>query len=216
MDHITEKVMGNLMKHNMKPFFVETKQEVTPLVSTLLHDGDAVAVGGSMSLFECGVIEYLRCGRYHFLDRYEQGLSKEAEHNIFLKSIDTDAYLCGCNAITEAGELYNVDGNANRIAAIAFGPKSVIMVAGTNKIVPDLSAAIKRVKTIAAPQNCLRLEKKTYCKERGHCIAIAQGSNDMASGCNSPERICCDYLVSGKQRVKDRIKIILVGEALGC
>ena len=215
MDITMEKVMSSLVRNNMKPYFAETKNEVTPLISKLLHDGDSVAVGGSMSLFECGAIEHLRCGRYHFYDRYEHGLTDEDIRNIYLKSMDADAYFCSCNAVTESGELYNVDGNSNRICAISYGPKSVIMVVGKNKIVTDLSGAINRVKTITAPQICKKRRRNTYCKEKGSCISISDGLSDMTSGCESPDRTCCNYLVSGKQRIKDRIKVILVGESMG-
>lgn len=215
MDGVIEKVMANLIRNNMKPFYVERKEDVTPLISELLGEGSAVAVGGSVSLSECGVIEHLRCGRYSFIDRHEPGLGSEELRRVFLRSLDTDAYLCGCNAITKSGELYNVDGNANRICAISYGPKSVIIVAGKNKIVTDISQAIMRVKTISAPKNCMRLGNNTYCREKGHCVSITKGSSEMTSGCVSAERICCSYLVTGRQRIKDRIKVIIVGEELG-
>ena len=116
------------------------------------------------------------------------------------------------NAVTERGELYNVDGNSNRIAAIAFGPSRVIMVVGINKIVPDLDAAIRRVKTIAAPKNTQRLSCKTYCEAAGKCAGL---DGDLCAGCASDARICCNYLVSAKQREPGRIHVIFVGEELG-
>ena len=114
--------------------------------------------------------------------------------------------------MTERGELYNVDGFANRVAAIANGPKKVIMVVGINKIVPDLDAAIRRVKTIAAPLNTKRLNCDTYCYHTGVCMGLEGG---MTDGCNAPGRICCNYLVSAHQRHPDRITVILVGEPCG-
>ena len=114
--------------------------------------------------------------------------------------------------MTLAGELYNVDGNCNRITAIAYGPKKVILVVGINKIVPDLDAAIRRVKTIAAPLNTKRLGCNTYCHETGVCMGL-EGS--MTDGCSGPGRICCNYLISAQQRHPDRIHVILVGEPLG-
>lgn len=215
MDAKIEKTMQSLIKNNIKPYFAETKQEVVPLITRLLRDGDTVSAGGSMSLFACGVIEYLRCGRYRFLDRYEPDLSEADIRSIYLRAMDADAYFCSSNAVTENGELYNVDGNANRISAISYGPKSVIMVVGKNKIVPDLEEAVKRVKSVTAPQICRRRGSRTYCRETGYCIAIANGQTEMTSGCDSAERRCCTYLVTGRQRVKDRIKVILVNEGLG-
>lgn len=208
-------VMQNLEKNNMKPFYVKTRAEVVPLVSQLLCDGDVVTAGGSMSLFDAGVIEYLKCGRYRFLNRYETGLSEADIADIYFQAMKADAYFCSCNAVTKAGELYNVDGNANRISAIAHGPRSVIMVVGKNKVVETLADAVHRVKTVTAPMICKKRGNNTYCSEKGHCVSIDKGQTDMTAGCSGPGRSCCSYLVTGKQRIKDRIKLILVDEELG-
>lgn len=209
------KVIKSLEKNNMQVHYVESKADLVGKVSELLKDGDTVAVGGAMSLSESGILELLRSGKYNFLDRYEKGLSKEEVEKIFIASFSADAYICSSNAITENGELYNVDGNSNRVAAICYGPKSVIIIVGYNKIVRTLDDAIKRVKTIAAPANCDRLSCETYCKEKGECMSFLTDATDMASGCNSPARICCNYVVSAYQRKKDRIKVVIVGEELG-
>ena len=109
-----------------------------------------------------------------------------------------------------------MDGNSNRVAAIVFGPKSVIVVAGYNKIVADLDEAVLRVKKTAAPANGCRLHTDTPCEKTGECISCAQGkSAGMTDGCHSGGRMCCSYVVSAAQRHKDRIKVILVGEPLG-
>lgn len=207
-----EKTIKNLEKNNISAYFVKTRDEVIPLIEKLVEEGATVAVGGSVTLDEVGVLAHLRSGRYEFLDRYAEGLSRDQVTEIFRKSFSADAYFCSSNAVTEDGELYNVDGNANRVAAISFGPKKVIMIVGTNKIVPDLDAAIKRVKTIAAPKNCQRLSCNTYCLEKGHCVDMEGG---IGKGCGSPSRICRHYLVSAKQAAKGRINVILVDEDLG-
>ncbi|MGE5613572.1 MAG: lactate utilization protein [Bacillota bacterium] len=209
------RTIENLGKNNMQALYVESKDQVTKKVAELLTEGDTVAVGGSMSLFECGVIDLLRSGKYKFLDRYGKDLSREEMEQIYRESFFADAYICSSNAITENGELYNVDGNSNRVAAICYGPKSVIIVAGYNKIVKDIDDAIRRVKTIAAPANNARLSHETYCREKGECMSLLSGNACMASGCSSPSRICCSYVVSAYQRKKDRIKVIIVGEELG-
>jgi hypothetical protein len=129
--------------------------------------------------------------------------------------MDADAYFCSSNAVTEAGELYNVDGNSNRISAIAFGSKSVIMIIGKNKIVKNLDEAIKRIKTVTSPQLCKLKGRKTYCEKTGYCVSMSTENSSMTAGCDSPERICCSFLVTGKQRFKNRIKVILVNENLG-
>ena len=123
---------------------------------------------------------------------------------IFRQAFTCDTYIMSSNAITENGELYNVDGNGNRIAALAFGPKSVIVIAGYNKLVPDLEAARQRVRDTAAPANAVRLDRKTPCKVLGAC-----------RDCRSDERLCSIYSVMAQQSKKGRIKVILVGEQLG-
>lgn len=199
-----EKTLTALKSNNMDAYFVNTKEEALKKTSELLNDGDTVAVGGSMTLFETGIIDLLRNGKYSFLDRYEKGLSRDEIDKIFHDSLSADAYLVSSNAITEDGELYNVDGNGNRVAAMIYGPKSVIVIAGINKIVNDREAAVERVKSIAAPANAERLSCKTPCTKTGECM-----------NCKTDARICCSYVFLGKQRVKNRIKVILVGEELG-
>ena len=208
-----ERTMKNLQKNNMEAYYVDRKEEVAGLVSQLLKEGDLVVTGGSVTLNETGVIELLRSGRYDFRDRHLPNLTPEQVREVFLAAFHADTYLCSANAITEEGELYNVDGNSNRVAALLFGPKSVIVVAGINKIVRNLEEAVQRVKTVAAPCNCHRLGNSTYCHETGYCRGA--GSDCMTAGCESDSRICCNYVVSAKQRHKGRIKVILVGEELG-
>lgn len=212
MNETIQKVMERLRKNRMAVDYVDTKEEVLPLVKSLLPLGCTVATGGSQSLSETGVTELLKSGDYRFLDRSDPALSAEERQAVTLAGGQADVYLCSSNAVTEQGELYNVDGNCNRISAIAFGPKQVIMVIGVNKIVPDLKAAVTRVKTVAAPLNTKRLNCDTYCHKTGVCLGLEGG---MTDGCASPARICCNYLVSAQQRVPDRIHIILVGDALG-
>lgn len=192
--------------------YVPTKAQVVPLVESLLSERDTVAVGGSVTLKETGVMDLLRTGKYTFYDRYAEGLTNEQKKDIFLKSFGVDVYFSSSNAITEQGELYNVDGTGNRIAAIAYGPQRVIIVAGVNKIVADIDEAVRRVKTCAAPPNAKRLNFETYCMHAGECM---KANGTMTEGCATDARICCSYLISGFQRVKNRIHVILVGEECG-
>lgn len=201
-----ERCAEALRKNNMYCECVENTEEALDVISTLIHPGDTVALGGSMSLFEAGVIDMLRNGTYNFLDRYETGLSKEQINEIYEKSFSADVYFMSSNAITEKGELYNVDGNGNRVAALVYGPKSVIVVAGYNKIVKDVEEARKRVCEIAAPANAVRLNTNSPCTQTGRCV-----------NCMSDLRICATTVITGHQmpKFKDRIKVILVGEELG-
>ena len=207
-----QAVLDALKKNRMDAYFVETKEEVVPLVKQLMPEGSTVSVGGSVTVKETGVADLLKSGYYHFLDRSREGITPEEVRAVYEQTFSADGYFSSANAITEQGELFNVDGNANRIAALTYGPKSVIIIAGVNKIVPDLDAAVRRLKTVAAPANAKRLNCATYCKENGHCVAVDGG---MTEGCNSPQRICCSYLVLGPQRQQGRIIVILVNENLG-
>ena len=196
-----ERTAEALRDNNMYCECVDSTEEALEVVESLLNEGDTVAVGGSMTLEEIGVLDMLRSGNYNFLDRYKDGADVQ---KIFRDSFFADVYLTSSNAITENGELYNVDGNANRVAAMTFGPKSVIVVAGYNKIVKDLDAAKVRVQEIAAPANATSLGCETPCTKTGHCM-----------NCASPKRICATTVIMARQRVQNRIKVILVGEELG-
>ncbi len=195
------KTIGNLQNNKMDAYYAKTCKDAIKLINELCAEGESVALGGCVTLFESGVIDHLRSGKYQFYDRY----APEADVNqIYRQSFSCDTFFTSSNAITEQGELYNVDGNGNRVAAMIFGPKSVIVVAGYNKIVPDLEAARQRVRNTAAPANATRLDKKTPCKILGSC-----------QNCQSDERICAHYVVQAQQMTKGRIKVILVGEQLG-
>lgn len=212
MNVTVQKVIDALRKNRMQADYVSCKEEAVALVKALIPAGSTVGTGGSRTLDETGVTDLLRSGDYTFFDRNNPALSSEEKAEMTAKSAMADFYLCSSNAITESGELYNVDGFSNRVAAIANGPKKVIMVVGINKIVSDLNAAVRRVKTIAAPMNTKRLNCDTYCQKTGVCMGLDGG---MTDGCHSPARICCSYLVSAQQRVENRIRVILVGESLG-
>ncbi len=210
-----ERTAAALKKNNFEVYVVENRAQAKEQVKALLKDGDSIGVGGSETLNECDILSLVREDKYNFIDRYENGLSKSEIAARHVQSLGASVYISSTNAITERGELYNVDGNGNRVAAIAFGPKSVIIIAGYNKIVKDLDEAVRRVKIYAAPANTKRLSMPTYCSEAGECMALAQGECGMTDGCHTEGRICCDYLVSAFQRRKGRIKVILIKEILG-
>lgn len=210
------KLFKNLQKNKMHPIYAETKEDALNIVKDMLFDGAVITAGGSMSLKECGVWDLINEKRYNFMDRTRTGISPEKQQDCFKASIGADFFFCSANAVTENGELLNVDGFANRISAIAFGPKKVVMIVGVNKIVPDLKAAFLRVKKVAAPKNCVRLGLDNPCAKLGHCVSLLNNPDpDFADGCQKDTRICCDYLISALQRQKDRITVILVNENLG-
>lgn len=213
MEKRISKVGENLKKNNMEFYYAETKDKVASIVESLIKEGDVITNGGTMTMAECGLGELLSSPKYNYLDRSKMTPEEAAE--LYIKAFSADVYISSSNAITEDGVLYNVDGNSNRIAAIAFGPKSVIIIAGYNKIVRDLNEAEIRVKREAAPPNCVRLSCNSYCAEKGECVSLSKADRQMSDGCGGDGRICCNYLISAQQRHKNRIKVIIVGEELG-
>ncbi len=211
-----ENVIKNLNGNNINAVYCDTKDEVLNKVEELLTEGATISSGGSVSLVESGVWDLINKPCYNFLNRNRQGITPEEQLEIYKQVIGIDYYFCSANAVTENGELLNVDGFSNRISAIAFGPKKVIMVVGVNKIVKDLKDAFLRVKKIAAPKNCVRLGIDNPCVKLGHCVSLLKSDNpDFTDGCKLPTRICRNYLVSGMQKDKERITVILCGEELG-
>jgi L-lactate utilization protein LutB len=208
------KTVENLKKNNMETFVVKNREEARALALSMIPEGSVCASGGSVTLKECGVIDAIKEGAYTYLDRSAPGLTDEERDELMLRAQSCDVYLSSSNAVTEDGELYNVDGNSNRVSNLLYGPKKVIFVVGMNKIVKDLDEAVVRVKTIAAPLNCKRLNCDTPCAKTGKCISLMQGGN-MPKGCNSDGRICVNFTIMARQRKKDRVKIILVEEELG-
>lgn len=198
------RTIESLKKNNMNGYLAKDKEEIVTIIETIIKKEDVISCGGSMSLFEVGIIDYLREEQYNFLDRYEEGLSRDEIENIFRQSFFADSYITSTNAITEKGELYNVDGNGNRVAAMLYGPKKVIVIVGVNKIVKDLDEAIRRNREIAAPANAKRLNRKTPCAKVGHCM-----------DCNSNDRICNEYTIIKRQGNKDRVHVIFLNEELG-
>ena len=151
------RVIAALKANNMEGWYLPDAAGVREFVEKLIPEGATVANGGSMTLAETGVMDLLASGRYEFLDR--TGLAGEELGKLYRRVFSADWYLASANAVTEDGKLYNVDGNSNRVAALCYGPKNVIIVAGCNKVVRDLAEAEERVRSIAAPANCVRLEK---------------------------------------------------------
>ena len=205
MDARIEKVMENLRQNRMKPYYAENSEKVCEIVRDLVKDDKLITSGGSVTLKECGVIDMLmnEFGS-EYLDRSAGKDNREAVEDIMRKAFVSDTFLSSTNALTENGELYNVDGNGNRVSAMIFGPKQVIVVVGVNKIVKDLAEAVERVEKVAAPKNTVRLERATPCVKTGVC-----------GHCRSEDRICCSDGTLAQQRVPDRIKVIIVGEELG-
>lgn len=199
-----EKVIDSLEKNNMKGIFVKDEDELLEVIQELVEENSVVGVGDSVTLQETGVFDFLRKGNYTFLDKYREGVTSDEKKNIYIQNFSADTFLCSTNALTEDGELYNIDGNGSRVAPMIYGPKQVIIVAGINKLVRNKEEAEKRVRNYVAPIDAKRLNKDTPCTKLGHCV-----------DCKSPNRICNDFVTITGQFVKDRIKVIMVGKVLG-
>lgn len=187
---------------NMEAYYAETKEEALKKALELIPEGASVSWGGSMSIQEIGLTKALHEGNYEVYDR-DLAKSPEEKQQIVLKGFECDYFLASSNAVSEDGILVNIDGRANRVAAIAFGPKNVLMIVGMNKVVKTEADAMSRAKNIAAPINAQRFGK-TPCAVTGECAL-----------CKSPSCICCQTLVTRFSMEPKRIKIILVNEDLG-
>lgn len=197
MDRAIEKLKANRFEAEYLP----DRQALLSRLDELMPKGCSCSLGGSMTLAETGVQAYLEQGDFQYYDRYAPGADQD---EIFHKALDCDIYLTSSNAVTEDGRLYNIDGRGNRLAAMVYGPRQVIVIAGYNKLVPNLESARERMKTIAAPANAIRLDKKTPCAATGAC-----------QECSSPQRICSQELITGWQMIPGRIRVILLGEPYG-
>ncbi len=195
-----------LEKRNIKGIYVETIEEARNEVFKLIAQGASVGLGGSVTLNECGIIEALRNGDYNLIDRYKKGLSREEVKKLYVEGLSAEVFLSSTNAITQDGKLINIDGTGNRVAALMYGPKKVIIVTGANKIVEDVEGGIRRIKLWAAPFNCVRLDMDTPCARTGICSDLA---------CTQPGRICNEVTIIEGQRDPDRMTVIIIGQELG-
>ncbi len=200
---LAEKVIKGLQSRNMEGFYAETKEEALKLALELIPKGSSVGWGGSVSIEEIGLKDAVRAGDYTVYDR-EACTSAEEKRETELKTFGCDYFLTSSNAVTEDGILVNIDGNANRVAAIAYGPEHVLMIVGMNKIVKNEEAALYRARNEAATINAQRFPLETPCKKNGSC-----------ADCKSKDTICCQFLTTRFSRHTGRIKTILVNESLG-
>jgi L-lactate utilization protein LutB len=203
-----EALKEALTKNNFEVYLANTGEDAKKLVlDTILPQlsPETISWGGSLTHIQTGLYAELKARQdITILDTYDKNLSPEEAYELRRRSLLVDLFITGTNAVTERGRLVNLDMIGNRVAAITFGPKNVIIFIGRNKIVADVDEAIERIKTYAAPVNVMRLEKQTPCLKTGVC-----------QNCNSPERICNVWSISEKSFPKGRIKVILINEDLG-
>jgi L-lactate utilization protein LutB len=191
-----------LNKNGFKAQYAPNKTAALTAVLELIDKSATVGMGGSHTMDDLGVLNALQ-QRGNMVFNH-QGLSKEEAFKVRRQEITADVFLSGANAVTLEGELVNVDGSGNRVAALAFGPRKVIVVAGANKVVKDEAAARERIKMLAAPLNADRLQRKTPCRATGMCM-----------DCHSPERICNVTTITHRPLTYAEIHVVIVGESLG-
>lgn len=199
-----ESVIKKLEQRNMEGFYCETSEEALKKTLSLMEPNSIISWGGSQTINEIGLLSELSHQPYTLLDR-STATSADETRDIYLKAFNADYYLMSTNAITLDGELINIDGTGNRTAALIYGPKNVIVIAGMNKVVTDQNSGIDRVRNFASPPNAIRIaHTQTPCSKTGKC-----------HDCISEECICCHTVITRFSRIPKRIKVILVGETLG-
>ena len=202
-DALGARVVKALESRNMEAYYVQTKEEALAKALELIPEGSTVSMGGSASVAGIGLPEALKDGNYTFYDR-DQAETREEKEEIARKAFFCDWYLGSVNGMSEDGVFVNIDGNANRVAAYAYGPKQVLLIVGMNKVVKSEEDALHRARNEAAPVNAQRFGIDTPCVKNGSCFR-----------CKSRDSICCQILVTRFSRVPKRFKIILVNEPLG-
>lgn len=198
-----KRLVENLKKRNMDAYYCATKDEALTKALELIPEGDVVSWGGSETLNQIGLIEEVK-KRNKVIDR-ATAATVEEKQELMHQALLCDTYLMSSNAVSQDGQLVNIDGNGNRCAALIYGPKSIVMFVGMNKVAADLDAAMSRARNTAAPANVQHFPGiKTPCAVTGVC-----------ANCMSPETICCQFVITRFSRVPGRIKVVFVGESLG-
>ncbi len=197
---LAQTVIKGLKSRNMEGYYAADRAEALRLALDIIGEGSSVAMGGAMSAWEIGLVDALKTGNYRFIDRD----AMEDKRAAMLAAYDADVFISSVNAMTQDGVLVNIDGNANRVSAIAQGPKKVLFIVGLNKVCADTDSAMKRARNVAAPTNAQRFGLNTPCTKTGTCM-----------NCKSPDTICCQFLVTRYSRHPGRIHVILVNDALG-
>ena len=196
-------LVKNLKNRHFDAYYCGTKEEALEKALSLIPAGDSVGWGGSMTCQQIGLLDAVRAGNYRAIDRDACETMEEREEAM-RKALLSDTFLTSANAISLDGQMVNIDGNGNRVAAIVYGPKQVIVVAGMNKVVDSLDAAITRARTVAAPMNQQRFGLPNPCGATGSC-----------GDCKTETCICNQILITRHCRPVGKIKFILVGEDLG-
>ncbi len=201
---LVQEVLQSLIKNRFEALYASSREEARKKILAMIPTGASVGYGGSLTLDELGIKDGLEKGNYQFIDRGRSETSAEEVFKLRRESLLSDVFLCSTNALTKDGKLVNIDGIGNRLAALTFGPKKVIVVAGLNKVVADVEEGLKRIRNSVAPLHARRRGWKVPCANTGYCM-----------DCRSADRICGTITITEFQREKGRLTVILVGESLG-
>ena len=199
-DLLAQQVIKGLESRNMTAEYAKDAKEALEMALKFIPAGSSVSMGGAMSAHEIGLVQAIKDGDYNFIDRD----AIEDKRAAMLAAYDADYFISSANAMTQDGVIVNIDGNSNRVSAIAQGPKHVLFIVGMNKICNDVDSAMKRARNVAAPINAQRFGLSTPCAKTGTCM-----------NCKSPDTICCQFLITRFSRHKGRIHVILVNDTLG-
>ena len=199
-----EPCVTNLKKHGFDAHFVATRDEANTLILGMISGYETFGFGGSDTTRSLGIVEALKARGKTVYDHWQKGLTREEDLDIRLRQGRCDCFLCSANAVTVTGEIVNVDGIGNRTNAMTFGPKKVCIVAGMNKVTPDLESGLRRIREVAAPMRARSLGMETPCAQTGVC-----------TDCNAPQRICRATLILHRCPMLTDISVILINDSLG-
>ncbi len=199
-----QKVVKALNKNDFDAQYIESEEQLLAKLSAMIKPGDSVAFGGSQTIKQLGIPEMVSGIPATILDHNAPGLDAVQKLEVMRRQQVCDVFICSANAITAEGHIYNVDGNGNRVSALIFGPKKVVVIAGTNKICHDEASAWDRIKSVAAPVNMKRLNRDTPCTVTGHCM-----------DCSSIDRGCKAYLILKNRPGLTDFSVFIINKTLG-
>ena len=198
-----ELLVKNLRSRHYDAYYCHTKEEALEKALQIIPKGATVGWGGALSAKEIGLLDAMNNGQYNAIDR-DKAPNPEARKQAMKQCLLADVFITGANALSMDGQMVNIDGSGNRVAAIVYGPESIVVIAGMNKVMDTLEAAVIRARTIAAPMNMQRFALQTPCQVTGTC-----------GDCKREDCICNQILITRNSKPAGRIKVILVGEELG-
>lgn len=201
-----EQIIKSMQKRNITGLYFDKSEEAVAAICEMVPEDALVGLGGSETIIQTGLVDALRKMKIRLLDRYKDGVTREDVDRMRREGLLSDVFIASSNAITADGKIVSQDGIGNRVAAMIFGPKKVILMVGMNKVVKTVEDAAVRIKTVAAPMDAIRVERNTPCSKLGFCTD---------PNCYPPNRICSQLVIIESSLIPDRITVVLIGEDLG-